>query len=435
MTAICGKHCHNLGQLEQSFYAGGKAATIYDHFESHQEWDTPNGACYCKECTTKALKPTGQQVELTKKSDSKPKFLEEKEKMMIHCASTDISITDVRENTCTTNPSLRLIAIIYAYIDELTGNEGMDALQIGQAVKKWEGLWYSQIDHWKDHHEAITRELIGGSPEQTEARLEKTVEEAAQQEQDRDAAKKFVKATQEMLRAIRQAVPYTTDYNLYILCTMTLPEAMLEFPPKINKAKWKHGREFLRRAEKWSRSWLTEREATKNIVLRELRVKPSIQSMEIGRVQSTHKRDYYMVHLKLLKNVTLKVIEEQLHYYTQRWMPAETVLRVEKEGKLFIPEFTYIKPTKARNGSQWRETTDKDMIRMCEIGKEMMLILEEEDVEEQQVEDCVESFCSHQRFANCNSNCMAWISMILEEVGEYAGHVLHALVQCFVRSH
>ena len=143
MTAICGKHCHNLGQLEQSFYAGGKAATIYDHYESHQEWDTPNGACYCKECTTKVLKPTGQQVELTKKSDSKPKFLEEKETMMIHCASTDIAITDIRENTCTTNPSLRLIAIIYAYIDELTGNEGMDALQIGQVVKKWEGLWYS----------------------------------------------------------------------------------------------------------------------------------------------------------------------------------------------------------------------------------------------------------------------------------------------------
>ena len=163
---------------------------------------------------------------------------------------------------------------------------------------------------------------------------------------------------------------------------MTLPEAMLEFPPKINKVKWKHGREFMRRTERWDRKWLTERDTTKNIVLRELSVKPAIQSMEISRVQSTHRNNYYMVHLKLLKNVTLKVIEEQLYYYTQRRMPADTVLMVEREGKLFIPEFTYIEPKKARNGDQWRETTDKDMIRMCEIGKEMMLILEEEGIEE-----------------------------------------------------
>ena len=30
---------------------------------------------------------------------------------------------------------------------------------------------------------------------------------------------------------------------------------------------------------------------------------------------------------------------------------------------------------------------------------------------------------------------MAWISLILDEVGEYTGHVLHALLQGFVRSH
>ena len=81
MTAICGRHCHNLSQLEQSLYAGEKAATVYEQYDSHPEWNGPIGACYCWKCQTEEMKPTQQQVEITRQSGTKPKFLEEKTKM------------------------------------------------------------------------------------------------------------------------------------------------------------------------------------------------------------------------------------------------------------------------------------------------------------------------------------------------------------------
>ena len=84
----------------------------------------------------------------------------------------------------------------------------------------------------------------------------------------------------------------------------------------------------------------------------------------------------------MIKNVGLQEVEQQLNYYTGRWFPPAAVQWAVSQGKAYIPEFTYFLPKRSMNGDKWRKTNDKDMIRMCEVGKEMVLILEEEDATE-----------------------------------------------------
>ena len=100
-------------------------------------------------------------------------FLEQRDKPFIQSPETDFKIKELREDTFTTDVTLRLIAIIYAYMDKLTGNSGFNALELGAITKKWEHFWYKQIQYWKQNHESVLAVLLGRSPEEAEKAFHK----------------------------------------------------------------------------------------------------------------------------------------------------------------------------------------------------------------------------------------------------------------------
>ena len=309
---------------------------------------------------------------MMREQEQNPEFLRRHNRPIVHSAETDISIKDIRENTCTTDVAMKVVATIYAYIDRLTGNTGLNALEIGYVTKSWEKFWYRQIQHWKRNHETILTKLIGGSPEEAENALMQAIQEATAQEQNREKSETFVQATQEMLRAVKKAVPTTTDFNLLMFGMITLPEMMLEYPARLSKVERKYGKKAVSRGrQEEDREWLTENDATRHTVLRKLVHKPVVRAVETDRVERTVSANYYLVHLKLMKNVTIDTIHEQIKWYDAKGIPVDVRKKADEKGMTFIPECTYYYTGQTKSSKDHKN----DMYRMCEIGKEMVLVV------------------------------------------------------------
>ena len=131
MAMVCGKHGHDMARIEGAFYGNARAATIYEQRIGHENRENPTGACYCGVCQQQVMKPATTHVKCMEEVDCELGWIESYDKPLIYQPDTDIPVHTIRKVTCTTHIIPKVVAIVYTYVDALTGNKGLNALGLG----------------------------------------------------------------------------------------------------------------------------------------------------------------------------------------------------------------------------------------------------------------------------------------------------------------